>query len=321
VTPAGTPSSARGDEVPEQPVVDVAGLVRDFREVRALDGVDLTVGAGEVVGLLGHNGAGKTTVLRHLTGLLDPTAGTVRVFAVDPVHAGGEVRRRIGVLPASAGVDGVLSGWANLAVVGELWELDPPVARERAARLLDELGLSDDADKRAETYSTGMRQRLALARALLHDPELLLLDEPTTALDPMAARQVRRTIARLSREEGRTVLLCTHDLAEAETLCDRVVVLERGRVLAQGAPRELISQLGIDALLLDIDDPDVARTRMLLEDRGLVVTEDLEGLRVAGIGQDVVPELLADLVHDGVRVRGAWSESASLADVYHRLHE
>lgn len=224
-------------------VVQTRGLSRDFGANRAVDRLDLRVDRGEIVGLLGHNGAGKTTTVRLLAGVLTPTAGQARVFGLDPVVDGVAVRRRVGVGTETPAVDDRLTGRFGLEVFAELHGVRADRVRDRVGELLEAFDLSDAADRRVGTYSKGMRQRLALARALLHDPELLFLDEPTAGLDPVAARAVVDRVRDL-RAEGRSLVLCTHDLVQAQALCDRVVVLEHGRVVAEGAPAALAADLG-----------------------------------------------------------------------------
>lgn len=215
------------------PAIAVVGLVRSFGETVAVRDLSLEVQAGEVFGLLGHNGAGKTTTIRLLTGVLRPDAGTMTVLGRSPIADGAAVRARSGVLAESPGFDERLTARENLAFFAELFGLPRSEVPRRIADVLEEFGLADQADERVSAFSKGMKQRLALARCLLHDPELLFLDEPTAGLDPVAAHEVHELIHKLSRR-GRTVFLCTHNLAEAQRLCDRVAVLRRGQLVALG---------------------------------------------------------------------------------------
>jgi len=290
--------------------VAVTGLVHDFGDVRALDGLTLRVDPGEVVALLGHNGAGKTTTLRHLTGLLAPTAGTVRVFGADPVADGPAVRRRLGVLPAAPAVDDHLTGRENLGLAVDLWGVERTAGRRRTDELLAAFELVDRADDRAGGYSSGMRQRLALARVLVHDPELLLLDEPTAALDPVATHDVRALIRSLAADERRTVVLCTHDLDEAARVADRVVILDHGRVLVDGNPADLTRRAPEGALSVEVDDPAAAAADLLggTAGHGVVTVE-----RVA---RDDIPGLVARLVAAGVGVFSVARREPTLEDVY-----
>lgn len=305
----------------EKPVVRLRGLVREFGDVRALAGVDLDVAQGEVVALLGHNGAGKTTTLRHLTGVLAPSAGLVRVFGLDPVADGVPIRQRTGVLPADASVDDTLSGRDNLRFVADLWGVDPCERTSRGNALLERFELSHRADDPAGTYSTGMRQRLALARVLMHEPELLLLDEPTIALDPLAARQVREIIARLAGDEQRTVVVCTHNLDEAQRICDRVVILEHGAVIADGTVAELVHDLDSGVLLLEVEPHASPAALAVLTGRGHAVQTPAPGeLAVSAAGRQHVPGILSALVAAGVPVYAVQPRAPSLEDVYIALH-
>ena len=301
--------------------MEVRDVHRTFGEVRAVDGMSLSVGAGEVVGLLGHNGAGKTTTVRLLTGILAPDAGTVRVQGLDPLVDGPTVRRATGVVSATPAVDDRLTARQNLRFVGEAFGVDRELARQRAAQLLEQLGLADRAEERVAGYSSGMRQRLALARALLPDPPLLLLDEPTAALDPVASRDVRELVARLAREQSHSVLLCSHNLVEAQQLCDRVVVLEHGRVIADGHPATLAAELDIGRLRLQVDVDHHARAAQVLIDQGLPVDRGAAGLlTVTSLAGIDVPSLVAALVAAQVRIHAVTPEDASLEDVYFALH-
>jgi len=328
-------------------VVVTRALTREFVSgsgaVRAVDALDLTVARGEVVGLLGHNGAGKTTTVRLLAGVLTPTSGSARVFGLDPSVDGVAVRRRVGVSTETPAVDDRLSGRAGLAAFADLYGV--PVARvgERVEELLASFDLAEAADRKVGTYSRGMRQRLALARALLHDPELLFLDEPTAGLDPVAARAVADRVRGL-RGEGRSVVLCTHDLAQAQALCDRVVVLEHGRVVAAGAPAALAADLGAGLRVRFLASApagvDVAARLGALDGWGGVAVATAAGTGeasggaagdppvdggarvVAGVARDAeaVAEAVATLVRAGVRVYAVERELPDLEDVYFALH-
>jgi ABC-type multidrug transport system ATPase subunit len=311
---------------PSTPVLSLVGAVRRFGAVTAIDHLDLEVAAGEVVGLLGHNGAGKTTTVRLFAGLLAPDAGVVSVAGYDPVADGPQVRRRLGVLPSAPVVDARLTGVQNLRFAADVHGIARDGLEQRIAASLAAVELSDRGDERVAGYSTGMRHRLALARVLLPDPSILLLDEPTASLDPVAARQVRRRIALLAAEEQRTVVLCTHDLAEAEALCDRVVVLEQGRVVAQGSPAELAAAHGTGGLHLDVDPADVATAKPLLArvaSSEVEVEVEVEGggrLRASGVARDAVPGLVRALAAAEVTVFEVRRLDPSLEDVYLAIH-
>jgi ABC-2 type transport system ATP-binding protein len=214
-------------------------LRRKTKEIEAVRGVSFAIEPGELFGLLGPNGAGKTTTIKMLITLLIPTAGTARVLGIDVVKHPHEVRKRIGyVFGGERGVYERLSGYDNLRYFAELYGVPPGEQKHRIEELLELVGLKGREHERAEGYSRGMKQRLHVARGLLHDPEVLFLDEPTIGLDPVGARDVRATIASLT-EAGKTVLLTTHYMFEADALCDRIAVISRGSIVAEGTPSEL----------------------------------------------------------------------------------
>ncbi len=310
-----------GDGPPSPPAVELDGVVRTFGELRALDGVTLSVEAGEVVGLLGHNGAGKTTTVRLLTGILAADAGSVRIHGMDPLVDGPAVRRATGVVSAVPAVDGRLTAIQNLRFVAEVFDVDRDDGERRARELLARFGLSDRAEDEVEGFSSGMRQRLALARALLPDPSLLLLDEPTSALDPVASRDVRELIERFAGERSRSVLLCSHNLVEVQQLCDRVVILEHGRVIAEGPPATLAAELAVGRLRLEVERAHAPRAGRLLEAAGLPFEASGGRIVLTRPGGVDVPDLIAELVAAGVRLYAVTPEDASLEDVYLALHE
>jgi len=214
-------------------------LRRRSKDVEAVRGVSFEIGEGELFGLLGPNGAGKTTTIKMLITLLLPTSGSARVLGYDVVRDAREVRRRIGyVFGGERGVYERLSGYDNLRYFAELYGVPPRLQKPRIEELLALVGLQGREHERAEGYSRGMKQRLHVARGLLHDPPVLFLDEPTIGLDPVGAREVRATIASLV-EAGKTVLLTTHYMFEADTLCDRIAVISKGRIVAEGTPLDL----------------------------------------------------------------------------------
>jgi len=232
------------------PVIEADGLTRTFRhrtgllrratrEVPAVRAISFTVDRGELYGLLGPNGAGKSTTIKMLMTLLAPTAGTARVLGHDVVAAPRRVRASVGyVAGGDRGLYERLSGWDNLRYFAELYGVPARQQRRRIGDVLDLVSLGDRARDRVEGYSRGMRQRLHVARGLLHDPPVLFLDEPTIGVDPVAARELRTLILRLTRDR-RTVLLTTHYMAEADELCDRIGVVAQGRLLAEGTPAQL----------------------------------------------------------------------------------
>lgn len=223
-------------------MIETYDLSKHFDDFKAVDGVTLTVQPGQILTLLGQNGAGKTTTVRILTALLNPTRGWARVNGYDVVKDAADVRSSVGVLTEQHGLYVRMTGQEYLDFFGQVYRLDPVVRKARTDYLLAYFGLSEAAYQRAGEYSKGMRQKLALARALMHEPPVLLLDEPTSAMDPESARLVRDEIARLKSSQ-RTIIICTHNLAEAEALADIIAIIYRGRILLSGSLDELKRQI------------------------------------------------------------------------------
>ncbi|MDW8327865.1 MAG: ABC transporter ATP-binding protein [Anaerolineales bacterium] len=219
-------------------MVEAHELVKRFDDFIAVRGLSLRVQPGEVLALLGPNGAGKTTTVRMLHAILKPTSGWARVAGYDVVHQAEAVRRSVGVLTEHHGLYFRMQAEEYLSFFGELYGLTPAICRKRAAYWLERFGMREAISKRLGEYSKGMRQKLALIRALLHDPPVLLLDEPTSAMDPESARLVRDAITQL-RSDKRAIILCTHNLTEAEQLADQIAIIRRGTIVARGSPEQL----------------------------------------------------------------------------------
>jgi len=285
--------------------------------VVALGGVSLTIPRGEVHGLLGPNGAGKTTLVKILSTVLLPTSGDARVFGHDVVAAAASVRPLIGIVfGGERGLYWRLSGRQNLEYWGALYKLSRTEIKERSDRLLQRVGLTERADERVETYSRGMKQRLHLARGLIGDARVLFLDEPTTGMDPLAAREFRGLISEL-RGEGRTILLATHDMAEAEALCDRVTLIDRGAILATESPRTLgrvISRFQ----RIDVEGADDTLLARVAGLNGVArVTPADVGVRIEVAEEGVTAQVLKLLVDSGVTA--VRTSVPSLEEVYVHL--
>ncbi|TMK15820.1 MAG: ABC transporter ATP-binding protein [Actinobacteria bacterium] len=297
-------------------------LTKSYGELKAVDALDLEIERGTLYGFLGPNGAGKTTTIRMVLGLIFPTAGEVEVLD-EPMFASAtpKVLRRVGALVEEPGFWRYLTGRRNL----ECFARAAGPAADRAARLgrIDEVlrlvDLSDAAGKKVKAYSQGMRQRLGVALALLGQPDLLVLDEPTNGLDPQGMRDMRRLMRRLA-DDGTTVFVSSHLLAEVEAICDRVAVLAQGRLVAQGAPKEL--RAGSDMLRIDVDDR--ARAEQILAALpgvGIEPREDGTSVYVRLSPPATAASVNNDLVHGGVAVSALVPERATLEDVFIALVE
>ncbi|MBL1073776.1 ATP-binding cassette domain-containing protein [Nocardia sp. 2] len=298
--------------------VEVAGLVKYYGKVRVLDGIDLEIPSGTVMGLLGPNGAGKTTTVRIVTTLLRPSSGTVRVAGVDVLKEPARARTRLGLSGQYAAVDANLSGFENLRMVARLYGMTPKRATDRADELLSALGLEHAAGRRAGTYSGGMARRLDLAGALVCRPPVVVLDEPTTGLDPRGRLDMWRVIGELV-DDGTTVLLTTQYLEEADLLADRITVIDRGRVIARGSADELKTSIGGDKLTVTLatgQDP----TPALQVLSGIGIGEpgvDADQITiVVGDGTRTMVEALRRLDDAGVCVVDAEVHRPSLDDVF-----
>src|SRR5437660_416929 len=247
--------------------IEVEGLVREFKKgPRAVDGIDLAVAPGEIYGFLGPNGAGKSTTVLMLTTLLPPTAGKARVAGYDVVTEGPRVRAEIGAALQEAALDPFLTGTEHMRLQTALHGLPKAEREARGAELLTRVGLAEAADRRVGGYSGGMKRRLDLALALVHRPRILFLDEPTTGLDVQSRTALWDEVARLARDDGVTVFLTTQYLEEADSLADRVGIIDHGRLVAEGTPGELKAQIGRPTVeAIPRDEADLARLRAVLE--------------------------------------------------------
>jgi len=302
--------------------IEVYHLSRTFGAFQAVDDLNFEVREGEVFGVLGPNGAGKTTTVRLLNGVLAPTSGSARVLGYDPVTQGSEVRSRTGVLTETPSLSERLSARDNLSLFGAMYGVPESELMSRVDRTLALMDLSERADDLAGTYSKGMKQRLAIARALVHEPALLFLDEPTSGLDPESSQAVTDLIATLAHQEGRTVFLATHNLAQAERLCDRVALFNHGRILAMGTREELARRLGSGHRLeveLFAPFPDEALERVSQVPGVSDLKAEVRTLEARVEQPERIADVVAVLSGSGARIRRVEPHEPTLSEIYFAL--
>jgi len=311
----------------------LTGFFRDLltprhKKITALEDVNITIRSGELFGLLGPNGAGKTTLVKILCTLLSPSSGVVRVADRDVVEEADAVRRLVGVvLGGERALYWRLSGWENLWFFSQLYGIPRYIARERIRYLLELVGLADRAHERVEGYSKGMKQRLHLARGLINDPDVLLLDEPTLGLDPAAARGIRRLIREICGRDGKTILLTTHYMYEADELSDRVAIINGGKIIALGTPEKLKSLgWGKQVLRIDVRNPPselVARLSESLTPSKVAGELRPDGtMRIKVLADDpevVTSQAIRAIMEWGGQIISAGLESPTLEDVFIQL--
>jgi ABC-2 type transport system ATP-binding protein len=300
--------------------IDARDLIKTYPpDVRALDGLSLSVQAGTIFGLLGPNGAGKSTTVRVLTTLTQPDSGGVRVAGIDVLADPVAARRAIGVVGQKHGADPEATGRENLVLQGEFHGISGVELRRRVAQALARFGLDAAADRQAKTYSGGMQRRLDVAMGLLHRPQVLFLDEPTTGLDPEARAEMWREIERLAHEERMTILLTTHYLEEADRLASQLAIVDRGRIVVEGAPEKLKSDLRGDTIQVELTDSQGAGARQALEGVSDLIDVKLDGrtLRArARNGAAAIPAVLAALDAHEVKAASVTLARPSLDEVY-----
>jgi ABC-2 type transport system ATP-binding protein len=292
------------------------------QDLEVVKGIDITVRDGEIFGLLGPNGAGKTTTLRMLTTLLPPTSGEAMVAGIDLLRYPQAVRERIGYVSQAGGADPLVSAKENLVLQGRMYGMSTAAASVRADELIEALEMSSFGTRRSRTLSGGQRRRLDIALGMMHRPQLLFLDEPTTGLDPQSRAHLWAEVRKL-RDEGTTVVLTTHYLDEADALCDRIVIMDDGLIVAEGTPDTLKQQIGGDILSLTLPSVAIAEAALLTigDEAGLrELTRERETIRItAEQGDAALPRLLRLLDAEGIRVESAALARPSLDDVFLKL--
>ncbi len=286
--------------MPGEALIAARSLTKRFGSFTAVDGIDFEVAPGEAFGFLGPNGAGKSSTMKMIGCVSPPTSGSLTILSLDPVHDGSRIRGRLGVVPQEDNLDLELTVRENLLIYGRYFDLPRSVVRERADELLDFVQLSERANDKVDALSGGMKRRLTIARALINEPDIVLLDEPTTGLDPQARHVLWDRLYRL-KQRGVTLVLTTHYMDEAEQLCDRLVVMDGGHIVAEGSPRQLIEahtsrevlelRFGIDEHSVTADKlADLADRMEVLPDRILLSTPDGEAALAAVHQRGLVPE-------------------------------
>ncbi|MGB7859247.1 MAG: ABC transporter ATP-binding protein [Acidimicrobiia bacterium] len=299
-----------------EPLVQARGLTKRFEDFVAVDGIDFDIQQGEVFGFLGPNGAGKTSTMRMISTVSPITDGKMTVFGLDPSTQGRSIRQRLGVVPQEDNLDLELTVGENLYIYGRYHDMAKADIRMRIEELLDFAQLTDRRDAPVEPLSGGMKRRLTIARALINQPELVILDEPTTGLDPQARHLLWDRLYRL-KQEGATLIITTHYMDEAEQLCDRLVVMDQARIVAEGSPRELIAQYA-PREVVELRFMDSAKDEALLKLEGVAARSEILADRVLLYTDD------ADGTQDALHTRGIHPEQvlvrrSTLEDVFLRL--
>jgi ABC-2 type transport system ATP-binding protein len=324
------PAVRRGPAADDDAVIWTRRLTKRYGTLTAVDNLDLVVHRGEIFGLLGQNGAGKTTTILMLLGLTEPTSGEARVMGLDPVREPRLVKRRVGYLPDAVGFYGGLSGRQNLRYTANLNGLRRAAAESAITDVLEQVGLSDRANDRVDTYSRGMRQRLGIADALVKTPDLLILDEPTTAIDPLGVVEILDLLRRLVSERGLAIMLSSHLLTQVQSVCDRIGIFAAGRLVGQGTVDELATTFGDGAATIEVGlelptPADVSRAETALKALSgvtAVTRPDRDGepwqvaVRPAEAEGRVRQEILVAAVEHGLRLTTLRPVVPSLDDIY-----
>jgi ABC-2 type transport system ATP-binding protein len=308
-------ASNRHDIGIDTKAIEVNSLTKVYPNgTRAVDDISFSVEEGEIFGLLGPNGAGKTTTIKMITTLARPTAGSVRVFGIDAQRAPQEVRQMLGFVPQAISVDGDLTGYENLLIFAKLFFVDREERRKRILDALEYFGLADRANELVKNYSGGMMRRLEIAQALVNRPRILFLDEPSIGLDPYSKRQVIEQIQELNREFGTTILVTTHDMAEADILCDRLAIMNLGKIAVSGAPSDLKRSVGGDVLTVKVKGEAVASLPIGL---GSVISSEQGTIKIlTEDGETAIPRLTEYFEKGGAVVESVSLSRPTLDDVF-----
>lgn len=295
--------------------IEATNLTKKFKEITAVDGISFAVEEGEIFGFLGPNGAGKTTTIRMAITLTKPTSGSVRVFGIDAVRKPHDVRQMLGYVPQLISVDSGLTAYENLLIFSKLFYVERSIRKKRIAEALEYMGLSDRANDLVIHFSGGMMRRLEIAQALVNRPRILFLDEPSIGLDPTSRKQGWSYIKKLNREFGVTIFLTTHDMLEADELCDRIAIMNHGKIAAMGSPAQLKSSIRGDLITLDLSSP--LGNVSIPSDLGLIVSseETLVKIQTDDAGS-ALPRLVEFFSGSGIKIESISINRPNLDDVF-----
>lgn len=294
------------------------GLTKKFNGFTAVDSIDLTIDKGELFGLLGPNGAGKSTIIKMLTTMLVPSAGTATVWGHDVATDRDAVRSSIGVVFQDPSVDNMLTGRENLDFHGRMYGMDRSTRQKRIEDVLDLVDLRDKADVKLDDYSGGMQRRLEIARGLMHHPKVLFLDEPTLGLDAQTRRYIWKYVRKMNQEEGVTVVLTTHYMDEADYLCNRVAIIDNGKIIALDTPENLKDTIGADTITLEAQSGEDALLKSLSGMEGIETREVSDGIITLGVdhAESRLPQIMLDACQNNVVIRSVTVHEPTLEDVF-----
>jgi ABC-2 type transport system ATP-binding protein len=296
--------------------ISVVNLVKEYPRVRAVDDISFTINRGEIFGFLGPNGAGKTTTIKILLTLIQPTSGKIDIFGIDALAQSEKVRQIAGYVPQDVSVDGDLTGYENILLYAKLYGIPRAVREQRIKETLEYLEISDRANEMVNHYSGGMMRRLEIAEALINKPQVLFLDEPSIGLDPSARRIMWDLIKQLRNEFGATIFLNTHDMTEADVLCDEIGIMDKGKLVTVGAPAALKATVGGDILTITSPSSGFSAKLNELGYRPLAQADDRSLDLLVTNGERLIPQLLESLSAGGIEVESVSLKKPTLDDVF-----
>ncbi len=297
-------------------IIKVENLVKQYPKVRAIDGISFSVNRGEIFGFLGPNGAGKTTTIRILLTLIQPTSGSIEIFGINALTHPDRIRQIAGYVPQDVSVDGDLTGYENVLMYSRLYNIPANIRKQRIDETLEYLEIKDRAGELVSHWSGGMMRRLEIAQSLINRPQVLFLDEPSIGLDPSARRIMWTLIRQLRDEFGATIFLNTHDMNEADTLCDRIGIMDKGKLITTGAPSVLKSTVGGDILTISSQSPDCLAALQRMGYQAMNEPSDHSVDILVARGESIIPPLLDSLKGNGIEVETVSLKKPTLDDVF-----